>query len=185
MSNYNKQKDPVQTLLLENLLMTSVVSDQTDTLSKVIPYVDIFSLNKKDFYDNRPLISFTNNYDILNILLGNGLNADIQLNSNKETKLHMMVLENNLVVMELLLKNGANVNSVTQLGSTPLHYAKTDECLEILLKYNPDLSIKTKSGLTAKEYYKETGRPYLVQQIEHYEVRQELEEIKKKFKSRC
>jgi len=60
------------------------------------------------------------------------------------TPLHEATSSRNPEIMELLLENGAYVDSTTHGGYTPLHIAASIgdlKCIEILLKYNANLKV--------------------------------------------
>ena len=73
--------------------------------------------------------------------------------------LHIACMFHHLELVELLLDNGANINSTNNNGSTPLHIAckyNFEDCIgdklgvvELLLKKNIDFKIKNKDGMTA------------------------------------
>jgi ankyrin repeat protein len=61
-----------------------------------------------------------------------------------QTPLHKAVINNHINAVRLLLKHGANPNSINKKGYTPLHYASGRGYLDImklLLDYNASLTI--------------------------------------------
>lgn len=94
------------------------------------------------------------NLKLCKLLLKHGADLNIQQNDG-ETPLHIAVVKNNYKCVCLLLENNADCNIQNYIyGKTPLHYASEDENDKIykeILKYSPNMSIKDKSGNTAKD----------------------------------
>jgi len=93
-------------------------------------------------------------------LLKNGANPNIRCAHNL-TPLHHAAYWGEVRILELLIKNGANVNTDNGGGRgwTPLHSAaisgglkKRREVIEILIKNKADLNKKDKLGWTPKDY---------------------------------
>ena len=62
----------------------------------------------------------------------------------------------------MLLDAGANVNHQNKEGSTPLHFAKTEEQIKLLLESGANINMKNKSGYTPLHYsYKNTLKTLL------------------------
>ena len=60
--------------------------------------------------------------------------------------------------IQILLKNGISVNSQNELGETPLHIAIVKNNLELinlLIKYEPDLTLRTKADKSTVMKYSE------------------------------
>lgn len=71
------------------------------------------------------------------------------------TPLHYAALRNKPEVMDVLLKNGAYPNAVTNENISPLsHSASTgsEECVKMLLEAQADVGIISKEGKTAMHY---------------------------------
>lgn len=88
----------------------------------------------------------------LSIILGAKVN---QANANGETPLHKAVLNaSNTVreaILEHLIANGADVNSITSRGLSPLHFAiemRRDEVVKALLIGGADVNIADKNKNT-------------------------------------
>lgn len=56
------------------------------------------------------------------------------------TPLHWAAIEGQLVVVEFLISQGADVNATKNGGSTPLHWAKNAETAEVLIQYGADIN---------------------------------------------
>ena len=91
-------------------------------------------------------------FKVCEILLDYGHMTD--LNSKDpigRTPLHLACIEMQLPAAQLLLRSGAHINSIDDLGNTPSHYAveKGDkEFLSWILYRYPDLTIKNRTGKT-------------------------------------
>lgn len=85
----------------------------------------------------------TGDADTVENLLEKGADPDCELNNS--TPLHTAIKHNQYGILDLLLKNSANINKQeTLLKTTPLALAvisKDIEAVNILLKYKPDLTI--------------------------------------------
>jgi ankyrin repeat protein len=69
--------------------------------------------------------------------------------------LHVYTLYNNLneQILDLFLKNGADINGIDMYGETPLHYAYMQgnkKIIDLLLKKGADMNIKNKQGKIPK-----------------------------------
>lgn len=84
---------------------------------------------------------------------------DIDLPCSREwhaaNPLLLAVQRGNHSMVELLLKNGANVNKANSCGLTSLHWAAINldkKCIEILLRYKPDTQLKSLADKTPHDY---------------------------------
>ena len=85
---------------------------------------------------------------------------DIDINKHHEngsTCLHEVVIHNcqYLEMVSLLLENGASANIKDNDGNTPLHIAVLFHCMENIkeiIKYNADITIENKDGVTAIDF---------------------------------
>lgn len=80
------------------------------------------------------------------------------VNNSKETALHYAAqsILDYPVIIECLIKNGANVNAVNKYGKTPIFYNRaTPEIVQLLVDSGANLSIKDIQGKTVLDYCEE------------------------------
>ena len=84
-----------------------------------------------------------------------------KLNNNGLSLLHILVIKNKIKFIEVLLKNGADVNiKSSKKKRTPLHFAyiyqnnESDEIINMLLKYGAKNNIVDKENKKPSEYKK-------------------------------
>ena len=91
-----------------------------------------------------------------------------------------------LNIVRILLENDLDVNSLNNLGETPLHIAvaKNDiELIKLLIEYNPKTNIATyKDGLTAVNYAEISGNKNVYKIIKELNEKNIKEEIKNEIK---
>ena len=91
-------------------------------------------------------------FEILELLVAKRWNLDQLDRENSLSALHGAALRANPSAMKFLLRKGADPNiHSTADGSTPLHSAAragSIECVEVLLEYGADISVKNKIGQT-------------------------------------
>ncbi|RXG61156.1 Transient receptor potential channel pyrexia [Armadillidium vulgare] len=92
-------------------------------------------------------------YDTVQILLNYKANPNAQ-DSEGKTPLHTGIFKGsrNFECLKLLLESKANPNIPDNAGYTPLHLAAINDspyCVKMFLKYDADLTKKTKGGVTA------------------------------------
>jgi ankyrin repeat protein len=103
-------------------------------------------------------------------LLEHGVGIDLEFDTEvdtleeKQTALHVSVLEQQLGMCRLLVSKGGKVNVVDAAGCTPLHWAAmpadNEKCLEfcqLLVGAGADATLKDGEGLTPLDYAKEDG----------------------------
>jgi ankyrin repeat protein len=62
--------------------------------------------------------------------------------------LHSAVSANRIGVIQVLLANNANPNSREKTGKTPLHFAASEEAVDLLLAHGADINAVAADGLT-------------------------------------
>ncbi|EAQ7296607.1 ankyrin repeat domain-containing protein [Salmonella enterica subsp. enterica serovar Llandoff] len=85
-----------------------------------------------------------------------------------DTMLHIAAWQGNLEDINNLILLGANVNSIGDLGNTPLHQAVLSEqtgSIKILLEHNINISITNESGEKALDIAKRNGRKEIIDLI--------------------
>lgn len=119
-------------------------------------------LDKPDSEGKTPLmLSSLNGYGyITNILLNTGkLNLNAADKENY-TVIYYAVQSNNSNIIELLIKNGADIRCIHTTNRTPLHWAvlnRTWKSLSTLLKYDADINAKDRNMKTPLHYAAQEG----------------------------
>ena len=108
---------------------------------------------------------FKSNYQVIKMLLSYKANVNA-VDQKLSTPIHYAVSIGHIEIIDLLASHGADLNIQNDLGQTPMHAAvknptKAREILEVLLKYNPDISLKDKQGLTVYDRASEDTKKYL------------------------
>uniref|UniRef100_A0A8C0B0X1 Oxysterol-binding protein n=1 Tax=Buteo japonicus TaxID=224669 RepID=A0A8C0B0X1_9AVES len=96
------------------------------------------------------------------------------------TPLHLACYFGHAVVVEDLLKAGADVNVLNDMGDTPLHRAAftgRKEVVMLLLQHNADTSIVNGSGETAKEVTHDKDIRNMLEAVERTQERKLEEEL--------
>ena len=75
-------------------------------------------------------------------------------NYNKDSCLHIAVVNNNSDAIELLIAYGANINALNKMNQTPLHYAallRNVNIYMLLMRYDANVSKPDLNGYAAKD----------------------------------
>lgn len=100
---------------------------------------------------------------IAHIILPDKNGADIGIDSRcpeADTPLHIFVWRDELENVQLLLRSGADVNAIGDMGQTPLHIAVDQQSLKIinvLINSGANPHIRSEFGTTAFEDAKDIG----------------------------
>lgn len=98
------------------------------------------------------LASFFEQIDIVKLLLGNEANPNIPANNQfKVAPIHSACAISNYEIVNLLIKNGADVNAKQMQGVTPLHSAAhngQNELAKLLIDSGADINAKMDNGHT-------------------------------------
>ncbi|XP_075272423.1 oxysterol-binding protein-related protein 1 isoform X2 [Opisthocomus hoazin] len=109
------------------------------------------------------------------------INCKGQSKSNMSwTPLHLACYFGHAVVVEDLLKAGADVNVLNDMGDTPLHRAAftgRKEVVMLLLQHNADASIVNGSGETAKEVTHDKDIRNMLEAVERTQERKLEEQL--------
>ncbi|MBX2842757.1 MAG: ankyrin repeat domain-containing protein [Flammeovirgaceae bacterium] len=99
------------------------------------------------------LASFFGYFGLAKFLLDKGANPNLASNNQfKVAPIHSACAISNYKIVELLIKNGANVNAKQIQGVTPLHSAAHNgetEIVKLLLENGAEVNAKMETGQTA------------------------------------
>lgn len=101
--------------------------------------------------------------------------------NNGWTLLHYAVYDEDYELVELLLKNGVNINLQINRGMTPLILAtryENEEIIKLLLSYGADVNIKDNKEKTAFDYaklYRYTNIVKLLENTERIKIEEQEE----------
>lgn len=113
------------------------------------------------------------NLEILRLLIKNGANLNAR-NSEKETPVHLAVLEKRDDALAELVTAGADINAQDKRGNTPLILAvkeKSPKAVRILLKAGAEVRIKNNEGFTASHFAKGRGFAVIASLLRQYGAR--------------
>jgi ankyrin repeat protein len=72
-----------------------------------------------------------------------------------ESLLHVAASHKSPTILQILIREGGNVNELDLFGATPLHYAtwnETKECVEMLIEHGAVMDIKDNQDNTCMDY---------------------------------
>jgi hypothetical protein len=104
--------------------------------------------------------ALTGNVTLATFCLEEGENVDIRGGAKDHTAMQIAAREGHLPLVDLLLKWGANVNAMNNLGGSALHAAAFQgrlEVVKVLLKAGADKNLQNGSGRTAAELAAHAG----------------------------
>eukprot|EP00116_Pleurobrachia_bachei_P016059 sb/3476321/ len=105
------------------------------------------------------------------MLLKENCDVDVKDEESNWAELHQACKRGKTEVVELLLLYGANINATTSAGSTALHIAASFNrvhCARVLLYRGIDKTIRSNSGLTAKDTAALTDNQALMADITNF-----------------
>jgi Arf-GAP/SH3 domain/ANK repeat/PH domain-containing protein len=91
--------------------------------------------------------------------------------TNDETSLHYAVAQEDgttLHIVDFLVQNSINLNSITKDGNTALHFCvlyNQSECMKLLLRSNAHFNIKNNDRKTPLDLAKERGNHLLIELV--------------------
>lgn len=112
---------------------------------------------EKDIAGNRPLhaAAENGNVEMTGILLDRGFDVNARDNWG-ETPLHNAISRDYLDIAKMLIEKGADINAVSTVkdttGKTPLHYARSDKAVRILVRKGADVNAIDRKGRTPLHY---------------------------------
>lgn len=103
--------------------------------------------------------------------------SNLPLSELNETILH---LENDPIKLKNLIESRIyqNMNIVTKFGNTPLHYPKSPECVELLLRYGANPNLQNHYGNTALHKQKD---PRSIKLLLQYGASKSIKNIHRKI----
>lgn len=120
---------PVLHFLIENIEMLSD-ADRGRFLAKLATH-DFSGNEPVDKYHRTPLhiAAQRNMFDVAVALLKSGMRPDMVTKGSKHTPLHYAASLGSVIMCDLLLEHGADINARTRAGNTPLMVTLAEECL--------------------------------------------------------
>lgn len=107
--------------------------------------------------------------DVAEWMIRNDFDIHATLEDN-ETPLHEATSADNIKIMQLLLEKKANPNAMSKDKKTPIHYIKSPEAAQLLLKYGGDLEGITLKGASALHNAAKSGNTKLVKWLLDHNV---------------
>ena len=152
--NYNGNNGQENTILIQ-ALSYSYRKPYIENLIKLGADVNILN------YNNQNSLFYTNNIELQELLIKNGVNINQKDNFGK-TCLMYACIENKLDSIKLLVKSGAELNITDDNGVTAIMHACKQsgsyESIECLIKSKADVNIQDKKGKTALMYMLQRSR---------------------------
>jgi ankyrin repeat protein len=108
------------------------------------------NINERDIYGNTPLhyaAQKNGSNDIIRILLDYGTDINVT-NSVKSTPLSIAVVYGNIMAVEFLIENGANLNTINKYGENLLFPASNIDILRLLIGRGLDINSRDSRGRT-------------------------------------
>uniref|UniRef100_A0A914Z7V7 Uncharacterized protein n=1 Tax=Panagrolaimus superbus TaxID=310955 RepID=A0A914Z7V7_9BILA len=147
--------------------------------------MNLFRTTSLKYEEEQEFISVAERYPLHNAaVFGNSVEVEFLLNSNRNCAnqeddkgripLHYSVQHHSTYISQLLIKYGANVDSVDYTEATPAHFAAKEGQIEnscLLLTFGADFCVRDKIGKTAFDVAAEEGHieliKFLIQQNCH------------------
>ncbi len=121
-----------------------VYAKKDETVSAIMPYISLSERAKKLLRDGIN----KNDYASVKEALLYGADPNLIYYPEKVSVLQKATDDNSVLIIELLLENGANVNDIDEYGNTALHMVRTIQAAECLISYGADVNSKTSSNIT-------------------------------------
>jgi ankyrin repeat protein len=138
---------------MEHSTQELVSAIETQDVSKAKRAIDSWAIVvRKDQYGDTPLHKVTGPYDPIKptnldkiaklIVHAIGRQTRYLRNARGQTPLHIAAMQGNIRLMQLFVRNGAEVDSPDTFGNTPSHYAHDLSTIFFLVDNHADLSIR-------------------------------------------
>jgi ankyrin repeat protein len=134
-----------------NSIMSLFIIDNPDIIIDLIK--NYKSINLKKNTDLLVNASLTKNTDLVKILIGSGV--DVNGKYQGKTALQSACMKGNFEIIELLIRNKADVNAVSDDGNSALHFVSSQryetnenisKIIDLLAGNKADLNLKNNSG---------------------------------------
>lgn len=158
------RKNDIVNVLLENKtdfdFFEAAASGRLDYVKKILKNeLEILNQFAVDGFTALGLSCFFNQKEIANFLLKKGADPNIVSNNDfKVAPLHSAVATSQIEIVNILLQNGANINSKQSNGVTALHSAAHNgatDIVKLLLQNGADEKAKTEDGKSVLFFAKE------------------------------
>ena len=154
-SGFAKTQAPIGSVNYTQLdvdLFNAVLSGNSNRVKMLLGKGANINVKNKDSISALQIASYMGNLNIVKILMDYDADINAKDNSYGETALDFAVQNSHAKVVEALLRNGADINSIGKNGTTALIFAadKGDiEIVKILLKYGAETNVKSVKGQVA------------------------------------
>jgi ankyrin repeat protein len=102
-------------------------------------------------------------------IVQNFISNNVKVNQEGWTALHYAAVVGHIDIVEILLKNKANVNALSPNNTTPLMMATRSgklDLIETLIKNGADVSLKNSQGMNAYDFAKQAEMSSITQYLE-------------------
>lgn len=147
------------------ILHKACVSKNSKAIKLILQYKP--KINIKNKFGQTPLHLLCISGDVECVgLLVNHQGVDINLGDiHYQTPLYLATENNRLDVMKLLLEHGADPNIVTSHSYSPLHEARSDEAVKLLVKFGSNIHATDRLNDTVLTVSSHYGRTSVVQSV--------------------
>ncbi len=156
--NVRGKREPIEEFMTEEIVLGTFKAIKSGDDEKVMHFLNAGKdrINKYYFGDRITLLSESIRHkraDLVKYLLENGADADMSVQNMTPLMLAIQVGEQEII--NLLIKDGANINALNKQRRTPLFYCAKygdKEIAEFLIKNGANAQMKDKKGRTPAQY---------------------------------